>query len=58
MVIFDMPDPLAAPAISGIVAASGALKDIKFFRLLSQEEVVEVRKKAAKLRKSYKPPSK
>jgi hypothetical protein len=58
LVIIDVPDPLAAPAIAGIVAASGAVKDIKFFRLLSQEEVVEVLKKAAKLRKSYKPPAK
>ena len=58
MVIVDMPDPIVAPAISGIVAASGAVKDIKFFRLLSQDEVVTVRKKAAELRKAYVPPSK
>jgi len=58
MVIMDIPDPGVAPAITGVVASSGAVKDIKFFRLLSQDEVVEVRKKAAQLRPSYKPPSK
>jgi uncharacterized protein with GYD domain len=57
MVIIDMPDPDVAPAISGVAAASGALKDIKFFRLLSQNEVVALRKKAAELRKAYTPPS-
>lgn len=58
MVIVDVPDPSVAPAISGVVMASGAVKDIKFFRLLSQEEVVAVRKKAVELRKAYTPPSK
>src|SRR5215471_18855424 len=52
MVIVDMPDPSVAPAISGVVAASGAVKDVKFFRLLSQDEVVAVRKKAVELRKA------
>lgn len=58
MAIIDVPDPTVAPAISGVVMASGAVKDIKFFRLLSQDEVVAVRKKAAELRKAYTPPSK
>ena len=58
MAVIDVPDPSVAPAISGVVMASGAVKDIKFFRLLSQDEVVSVRKKAAELRKAYTPPSK
>lgn len=58
LIIFDMPDPNVAAALPGVAAASGAVKDIKFFRLLSQHEVVNVRKKAAELRKAYTPPSK
>ena len=58
MVIFDVPEPNAAVAVSGVAVAAGAVKDIKFFRLLSQEEVVDVRKKAAQFRKAYKPPTK
>ena len=58
LVIIDVPDPSVAPAIAGVVMASGALKDIKFFRLLSQDEIVTVRKKAVELRKAYTPPSK
>ena len=57
MVIIDVPDPSVAPAITGVAVASGAVKDVKFFRLLSQDEVVAVRKKAAELRKVYAPPS-
>jgi hypothetical protein len=38
--------------------AAGAIKDVKFFRLLAQDEVVTLRKKAAELRKVYTPPSK
>jgi len=57
MVIIDVPDPSVAPAITGVAVASGAVKDVKFFRLLSQDEVVAVRKKAAELRKIYAPPS-
>ena len=45
-------------AMFDVVAASGAVKDVKFFRLLSQDEVVAVRKKAVELRKAYQPPSK
>ena len=55
MVIFDVPDPSYAPAISGVVMASGAVRDIQLRRLLSPEEVVGVRQKAAALRASYKP---
>lgn len=58
MVIIDIPEPNAAVAISGVAVAAGAAKDVKFFRLISQDEVVEIRKKAAQLRKAYKPPSK
>ena len=58
LVIFDVPDPSAAPAISGIVISSGALREAKLTRLFTQDEVLQVRKKAAELRGAYKPPGK
>ena len=56
MVIFDVPDPSAAPAIVGVVVGAGTLQNVKLQRILTQDEVTEVRQKAAKLRASYKPP--
>lgn len=55
MVIFDVSDPSMAPAISGVVMASGSLRDVQLMRLLSPEEVTDVRMKAAKLRSAYRP---
>jgi uncharacterized protein with GYD domain len=56
LVIFDVPDPSMAAAISGIVVAAGAVQNVKLSRLFTQEEVVQVRQKAAKLRAAYTPP--
>jgi uncharacterized protein with GYD domain len=56
LVIFDVPDPSVAPAISGVVVASGAIQNVKLTRLLTQEEVVKVRQTASKLRAAYTPP--
>ena len=39
MIIFDVPDPNVAAAISGIGVASGAVQDVKLTRLLTQDEV-------------------
>jgi len=58
LAIFDVPDPGAAAAISGVVVASGALHHVKLTRLLTQDEVVHIRQKASKLRGAYKPPGK
>lgn len=58
LVIFDVPDPSAAPAISGVVVASGALHHVQLKRLFTQEEIVPVREKASQLRGIYKPPGK
>jgi uncharacterized protein with GYD domain len=58
LVIFDVPDPAAAPAICGVVVASGALHHVKLTRLLTQDEVMNVRQKASQLRSAYKPPGK
>jgi len=58
LVIFDVPEPDAAAAISGIVVASGTLHHLKLTRLLTQDEVINVRQKASQLRGAFKPPGK
>jgi uncharacterized protein with GYD domain len=58
LVIFDVPDPAMAPAISGVAIAGGAVQNVKLMRLLSQEEVISVRQNAAKIRGAYKAPGK
>ena len=56
LVIFDVPDPSSAPAISGTVVSAGAIHNIHLTRLWTQDEIVKVRQKAAELRGSYKAP--
>ena len=56
MTIFDVPDPNMAPVISGLVVAAGTLQNVELTRLFTQEEIVQVRQKAAKLRAAYTPP--
>jgi uncharacterized protein with GYD domain len=56
LVIFDVPDPGAAPAISGLTVAAGTLQNVKLTRLFTQDEIKQVRQNAAKLRSSYTPP--
>ena len=58
MIIFDVSDAAAAPAISGVLTASGAAHNIRLLRLHSPDEVVAIRQKAAQIRGSYKPPHK
>src|SRR3974390_3604980 len=58
LTIFDVPDPTTAPAICGVVVAAGVLHHVKLTRLLTQDEVMNVRQKASKLRGIYKPPGK
>ena len=58
MVIIDLPDPGAAPAMTGVVVESGALHNVKLIRLWTQEEIKQVRQTASKLRGAYKPPGK
>src|SRR6266702_8022064 len=50
LTIFDVPDPGAAPAIVGIVVAAGTLQNVKLTRLLTQDEVIPIRQKAAQIR--------
>lgn len=56
LTIFDVPDPAAAPAIVGIAVAAGTLQNVKLTRLLTHDEVMQVRQQAIKLRGSYSPP--
>lgn len=56
LTIFDVPEAGAAQAITGIVVGAGTLHNVKLSRLLTQDEVIQVRQKASKLRASYSPP--
>ena len=56
LTIFDVPDPNSAAAISGLVVATGTLQNVQLKRLLTQDEVVQVRQKAGQLRGAYTPP--
>ena len=58
MVIFEVTDPEMAPAIAGIAMAGGGIREIKFTRLLTPDELMSVQKKARQIRASYKPPGK
>ena len=58
LVIFDVPDPSAAPAISGILIASGAAENVTLTRVWTQDEIKQVRQKASQIRAAYKPPGK
>ena len=58
LLIFDVPDPEAAPAIAGVAVAAGAIHNVKLTRLMTQEEVGKVRHKAREIRGSYKAPGK
>ena len=58
LVIIDVPDPSAAPAMTGVVVESGALHNVKLTRLWTQDEIKQVRQKASELRGAYKPPGK
>ena len=56
LVIFDVPDPNSAPAISGTVVAAGTIHNVSLTRLWTQDEIAKVRQKATELRSSYRPP--
>jgi uncharacterized protein with GYD domain len=58
MVIFETPDQSAASAVSTVVVASGGLHNVKLVRLITQEELVQLRQKASKLRSAYRGPGK
>jgi uncharacterized protein with GYD domain len=56
MAVFDVPDPVTAPAITSIAVQSNALQNVKIERLYTQDEVMGIREKVRQLRGSYKAP--
>jgi uncharacterized protein with GYD domain len=56
LVIFDVADPVAAAAISGVVISADVLHNVKLTRLLTMEEVAHARQIASKVRAAYKAP--
>jgi uncharacterized protein with GYD domain len=58
MVIFDVADPEMAPAIAGVALSGGGLQNAKFMRLMSPEEVANVRQKGREIRDAYRAPGK
>ena len=56
LVIFDVPDPNAASAMSGVVIASGAVHNLTLTRLWTADEITQVRQKAVQIKGSYTPP--
>ena len=56
LVIFDVPDPSMAPAISGVAVSAGAIQNVKLTRLFTMDEIKNIRQNAAKIRSAYKPP--
>ena len=58
LVIFGVPDPNVAPAISGVVLSTAPMHNAKLTRLWTPDEITPVRKMASELRGVYKPPGK
>jgi uncharacterized protein with GYD domain len=56
MVIFDVPDPAMAPAISSVAVASGSVQNVQLRRLFTMDEISDIRQKARQIRGAYKPP--
>lgn len=56
LVIFDVPDPAMAPAITGVAISAGSIHHVELTRLFTMEEVKGLRERAGKIRGAYKPP--
>lgn len=54
-VIFDA-DPVAAAAVTGVVASSDSIHNLRMIRLFTEDEAVAIRKKRTELHGSYRPP--
>jgi uncharacterized protein with GYD domain len=55
VIIFEA-DPIAAAAINAVGVAGGAIMNVKFTRLWSDEDVTAIRQKRAEIEASYAPP--
>ena len=58
LVIFEVDDPDAALAMTGVAVAGGGIRNLKFTRLMTPDEVNKVRQKGREIRGAYKPPGK
>ena len=56
LIIFDVPDPQMAAAITSVVVSGGAVHNVTLTRLYTVEEVAEIRPKANQIRPAYKAP--
>lgn len=56
LIIFDVPDPAMAPAITGVAVSAGTIQNVQMTRLFSMEEIADIRQKARQIRGAYKPP--
>ena len=56
MIVFDVPDPAMAPALSGVAVSAGTIQNVQLTRLFSMEEIADIRQKARQLHSVYKPP--
>jgi len=56
MIIFDVPDPGMAAAMTGVAVSAGSIHNVELTRLLTMEEANDVRQKARQLRGAYRPP--
>ena len=58
LVIFEVDDPDAAPAMAGVAVAGGGVQNLKFMRLMTPDQVANVRQKGREIRGAYKAPGK
>ncbi len=56
LVIFDVPDPQTAPAITEVLAATNTCQNIQLMRLVDTHEITTIRQKAKQLQSAYQPP--
>jgi uncharacterized protein with GYD domain len=56
LVIFECGDPAMVPAIAGVAMSSGNIQNLHLQRLVTQEEIVNIRRNAATIASAYKPP--
>jgi uncharacterized protein with GYD domain len=56
LVIFDVPDPEMAPAITGVATAAGTIHNPRLTRLYTMDEIKSVRQKAARIHGAYRAP--
>ena len=55
-VIFDVPDPQMATAITSVAVQGGGVQNVRVERFFTQDEVFQVREKVAKIRGAYRAP--